>query len=129
MLDPVPSAPGTVAAITSGTINGATLGITTPAAAKVTTLAVTTSQTMASGTNLVLDTVTGTKIGTGATQLLGLWNAAPVVQPSGATQVAPASYSTGAFGLDSDAHMHALYDLVVAMRTALVAAGIMKGSA
>lgn len=37
-----------------------------------------------------------------------------------------AGYVTGAFGLDSDAHMHALFDLVVAMRTALLANGIMS---
>lgn len=84
---------------------------------------------MADAENVVLDTTTGTKIGTATTQKLGFWNATPVVQPAGVTQAAPAAYTTGAFGLDSDAHMQALYDLVVAMRTALVNTGIMKGSA
>jgi hypothetical protein len=37
-----------------------------------------------------------------------------------------AAYATGGFGLDSDAHMQALFDLVVAMRAALVANGIMS---
>lgn len=37
-----------------------------------------------------------------------------------------AAYATGAFGLDSDANMQALYNLVVAMRAALVANGIMS---
>lgn len=37
-----------------------------------------------------------------------------------------AAYTTGAFGLDSDAHMTSLYNLVVAMRAALVANGIMS---
>ena len=37
-----------------------------------------------------------------------------------------AAYSTGAFGLDSDAHMQAMYNLVAAMRAALVANGIMS---
>jgi len=37
-----------------------------------------------------------------------------------------AAYVTGAFGLDSDAHMKAMYDLVVAIRAALVANGIMS---
>jgi hypothetical protein len=32
--------------------------------------------------NIVTDTTTGTKIGTGATQKLGFWNATPVVQPT-----------------------------------------------
>jgi len=37
-----------------------------------------------------------------------------------------AGYVTGAFGLDSDAHMKALFDLVVAIRAALVADGVMS---
>lgn len=41
--------------------------------------------------NLVTDTTTGTKIGTGTTQKLGFWNVTPVVQPSGANQAAAAS--------------------------------------
>lgn len=84
---------------------------------------------IADGTNFSYGTSMGTRIGTAATQKLALWGVTPVVQPSGATQAAPAAYVTGAFGLDSDVKMHALYDLVVAMRTALVAAGIIKGGA
>jgi len=34
--------------------------------------------------NIVLNTTTGTKFGTGATQKIGFWNATPVVQPTGA---------------------------------------------
>ncbi len=79
--------------------------------------------------NIVTDTTTGTKIGTAVAQKLGFWNATPIVQPSGATQAALAAYVTGAFGLDSNANMQALYNLVVAMRTALVNSGIMKGAA
>lgn len=60
---------------------------------------------------------------------LGFLGATPVVQSVGAAQVAPAAYATGAFGLDSDANMQALYDLVVEMRTTLVNAGLMKGAA
>jgi|TARA_Y100000034_G_scaffold29397_1_gene35399 hypothetical protein len=71
----------------------------------------------------------GTKLATASTQKLGFWGATPVVQAASADQAAPAAYATGAFGLNSDANMEALYDLVVAMRTALVNAGIMKGSA
>ncbi|MFA5262188.1 MAG: hypothetical protein WC378_00070 [Opitutaceae bacterium] len=44
--------------------------------------------TMDDGANIVANTTTGTKIGTGATQKLGFWNATPVVQPSGAGQAA-----------------------------------------
>ena len=81
------------------------------------------------GVNIQTNTTTGTKIGTATTQKIGFWNATPIVQPSGATQAAPAAYATGAFGLDSDANMQALYDLVVAMRTAMVNSGLMKGAA
>jgi hypothetical protein len=38
--------------------------------------------TMADGKNLIFNTTTGTKIGTGATQKIGFWNATPVVQPA-----------------------------------------------
>lgn len=38
--------------------------------------------TLADGANIALNTTTGTKIGTAATQKLGLWNATPIVQPS-----------------------------------------------
>jgi hypothetical protein len=47
-------------------------------------------------------------------------------QASYASGGALAAYVTGAFGLDSDAHMQALFDLVVAIRAALVADGIMS---
>ena len=60
---------------------------------------------------------------------VGFYGTTAIVQPAGATQAAPAAYATGGFGLDSDAHMQALYDLVVAIRTALVNTGIMKGAA
>ncbi len=81
------------------------------------------------GATEVHGTSTGTKFGTATNQKMGFWNATPVIQPAGATQAAPAAYATGAFGLDSNANMQALYDLVVAMRTALVNTGIIKGAA
>jgi len=93
------------------------------------TMAIGVDTTINDGKNIVLNTTTGTKIGTAVSQKLGFWNVTPVIQPVGATQAAPAAYATGAFGLDSDANMQALYDLVVAMRTALVNVGIIKGAA
>jgi hypothetical protein len=47
------------------------------------TLLVTGSQTIGDGSNLVINTNTGTQIGTAANQKIGLWGATPVVQPSG----------------------------------------------
>ncbi len=38
--------------------------------------------TMADATDIAVDTSTGTKIGTGATQKLAFWNATPIVQPA-----------------------------------------------
>lgn len=38
--------------------------------------------TWADGINIVVNTTTGTKIGTATTQKIGLWNATPIVQPS-----------------------------------------------
>lgn len=46
-------------------------------------------------------------------------------QAAAASGGALAAYATGGFGLDSDAHMNALYTLVVNMRAALVSNGIM----
>lgn len=104
----------------------ATIGLTMDTSQNITFAG---TLTMSDAKNIVINTSTGTKIGTGTTQKIGFWNATPVVQPASAAQAAPAAYATGAFGLDSDANMHALYDLVVAMRTALVNTGIIKGSA
>jgi hypothetical protein len=98
----------------------------------------------ADGINWTFGTSTGTKIGTAVGQKIGLWNATPIVQPSGAAQ-GSITDSTGSSATttlvtvrsDTAAHTasdaqdndHILYTLVNAMRTALVNAGIMKGSA
>lgn len=117
----------TVFAATATGIN--TLAVVATSAAFSGAVALSAGGSVGDGTNIALATATGTKIGTATTQKLGFWNVTPVVQPAGAAQAVPAAYATGAFGLDSDANMHALYDLVVAMRTALLAAGIIKGGA
>ena len=85
--------------------------------------------TLADTVDIIVNATTGSVIATAVTQKLAFWGATPVVQPADAAQVAPAAYVTGAFGLDSDVKMQALFDLVVEMRTALVATGIMKGAA
>lgn len=46
----------------------------------------------ANGRDFVLDTTTGSKIGTATSQKLGFWNAAPIVQPT--TSVAAATFVT-----------------------------------
>lgn len=118
--------------------------------------------------NITAGTTTGTKIGSTATQKLGLWGVAPVVQPSGAGQAAVgtqtqtsltdnsggtasgtiAAIAAGTEFAQSD--MTAIKNAVAsfaaqlalikadvaaikthqdATRTALVAAGVMKGAA
>ncbi len=83
----------------------------------------------ADAVNIVTNGTTGTKIGTATSNKIGFWNVTPVIQPAAAAQAALAAYTSGAFGLDSNANMQAMYDLVMAMRTALVNTGIMKGAA
>ena len=45
--------------------------------------------------NIVFDTTTGTKIGTGTTQKLSFWNATPIVQPTTAVAAATVVSGTG----------------------------------
>src|SRR4029077_3362385 len=81
--------------------------------------------------NLVTDAVTGTQIGTGATQNIGFQGAPPVAQRSGAAQAAvvtTASTNSSPFGY-TQAQADALVTLVNELRAALVAVGLIKGSA
>lgn len=102
--------------------------------------------TMADGSNVALGTGTGTKLGTASTQKLGLWGATPVVQPAGAAQVALTDSTGGtasatlasiaAGGSYAQADLVAIKNAIASLaaltgslRTALVAAGVIKGSA
>lgn len=106
--------------------------------------------TFADGIDLALGTTTGTKFGTAATQKLAFFNATPVVQPSGATQAlitvtnvngaiaaltVSAAYDQAEVTALRDAtealadDVRAIGDLVLALRTALVNLGAIKGSA
>jgi len=109
--------------------------------------------TITDATNIVLNTTTGTKIGTAVGQKLGLWNVTPVIQPLGADQADQGAMTgtvlgdlgatSGGWGYSSEANadaVHTKFDLLIAdvaaldtlltaIRTALVAVGIMKGSA
>lgn len=100
--------------------------------------------TVADGENIILNTTTGTKVGTAATQKLGFWNATPIVQPSGATQGAlttnsgtvdgtivdmPGDSTTTDISGDVDNNFADVTSRINAIRQALVDAGIIKGSA
>lgn len=88
--------------------------------------------TVADATDIAVNTGTGTKIGTATGQKLAFHNATPVVQRSGAAQAAVAT--TGAtnvapFGYTTAAQADAIVTLVNELRAALVAKGLIKGSA
>jgi hypothetical protein len=97
--------------------------------------------TVGDAINFILNTVTGTKFGTAATQKLSLWGVTPVVQPAGVNQAALTNSSGGTYdgtiqavaGSGADAAINnnftELHTLLDEIRTALVNAGIIKGSA
>jgi len=106
--------------------------------------------TLDDGANVAVGTGTGTKIGTAVSQKLGFWGATPVTQPSGADQAAVTLGNTdGEIGgltisdPPTQAEVQALRDkceeladdvralatLVHALRGAVVAQGLFKGSA
>ncbi len=105
---------------------------------------------MVDGGNFVFGTSNGTEIGTSDTQLLAFWGAAPIVQPSSVDQTAVimdnADEDIGGLTISASydqAEVEALRDqaevladdtreinvLVTAIRAALVAEGLIKGSA
>lgn len=89
-------------------------------------------------------TGTGTNLGTGVTELMGFWGKTPIVQPAAANQAAITN-STGGTGDGTLAaigdttavdqgpalndNLTDLHELLDEIRTALVAAGLMKGAA
>lgn len=88
--------------------------------------------TFADAANIAAGTTTGTKIGTATTQKLGFYNATPIVQRSGASQAAvttTAATNTSPYGFTTAAQADAIVTLVNELRAALVALGLIKGSA
>jgi len=97
--------------------------------------------TIADAQNVAVGTTTGTIIATTVTQRLGFWAATPIVQPSGAAQASLTDSTTGTAGTvvnDVGAafsqttlnnNFASVLNLLTAIRSALVAAGLMKGSA
>ena len=98
----------------------------------------------ADGVNFSFGSTTGTQIGTAATQLLSFWGATPIPRPAGAVQAALTNSTGGAAGTNlaactatnsSDqsatinANFTAIYTLLNALRAAMLAEGLIKGSA
>lgn len=97
--------------------------------------------TLADAVNFVLNTTTGTKIGTATGQKLGFWNATPVIQPASANQAALTDSTTGtADGTVDDVgaafsqatlnnNFADIIRLVNQLRADLVTIGAIKGAA
>jgi len=84
------------------------------------------------GRNIQLGKTTGTKIGTETTQKLGFYNTTPIIQRSGAAQngiTTTGATQTNPYGYTTEAQANAIVTLVNELRAALVAIGIIKGSA
>lgn len=91
--------------------------------------------------DVVINTTTGTKLGTATSQKLGLWNVTPIIQPAAAGQAAitdstggtPASSLVDVGVVFSQSAINANFAttavLLLAMRTAMVNSGLMKGAA
>ena len=97
--------------------------------------------TLADAIDIQVNTTTGTKIGTATSQKLGFWNVTPVIQPASANQASITDSTGGTPGsslVDVTAtptqaainnNFATVNVLLLAIRTALVNSGIMKGSA
>ena len=97
------------------------------------TVALTDTMTITEGKNIVLGTTTGTKIGTGATQKLGFYNATPIVQRDSSAVAAVATTGSAAstgtvYGFTTAAQADGIVALVNELRAAIVALGLIKGS-
>jgi hypothetical protein len=95
------------------------------------------------GVNWTFGTSTGTQIGTGATQKIGFWGVTPVVWPAGANQAAitdstggTASFTLAAVTATNSSdqsgpinnNFASINRQLAAIRTGLVASGIIKGT-
>lgn len=90
-----------------------------------------TTITVTNAVNIAFSTITGTKIGTGITQKLGVYGATPIVQRSGAAQVAvatTAATSTTPFGYTTAAQADGVITLLNELRAWAVAQGFIKGA-
>ena len=88
--------------------------------------------TLTDAKNVILGTTTGTKFGTSTTQKLAFYNSTPIVQRTGAAQAAAAATAAtnvAPYGYTTAAQADAIVTLVNELRAALVALGLIKGSA
>ena|SRR3990167_7984157 len=89
---------------------------------------------LSDGRNLIVGGTTGSKFGTSTSQKFGFWNKSPIIQPTSADQAALALDVdvTGGDTVDKTAintNFTSIQTLVNQLRSDLVSAGIIKGSA
>mgnify|MGYP001610432965 CR=1 FL=1 len=84
---------------------------------------------LADGANIKLSGGTGTKFGTATGQKLGLWNVTPIIQPASANQAAVSGAADLTYSQNEVDLIAAIVVLVNQIRSDLVSAGIIKGSA
>lgn len=90
------------------------------------------SQQLADNQNLALGSTTGSQIGTATSQKLGFHGSTPTIQRASASQATVATTTatqTTPWGFSTQAQANALVTLVNELQAALVAKGIIKGSA
>lgn len=90
------------------------------------------STTFTDGSNVIVGSSTGTKIGTATTQKIAFHNSTPVAQRAGAAQAAvgtTGATQTTPYGFTTAAQADAIVALVNELRAALVEKGLIKGSA
>ena len=81
--------------------------------------------TMGAGSNIALDTVTGTQIGTSSLQKLGIYGATPIVAPSSAS-IAALTPVQGSFGYTTAAQFVQATGKLEAISAALQSVGLIK---
>ena len=103
--------------------------------------------TLADAVDIILNTTTGSKLGTATNQKLGFWGTTPIIQPASANQAILTNSTTGSYdgvlanttgaaslaaaanGATVNNNFTDVFILLNEMRTAMVTAGLMKGSA
>ena len=81
------------------------------------------------GRNISVATGTGTKIGTTTGQKIGFYNTSPIAQRSGSAQTAVSGLADGTYSANEVTLINDIVTLVNELRAALVAIGLIKGSA
>ena len=92
-------------------------------------LTTTATITLGAGGNVVLDTATGSKIGTATAQKLAFHNSTPVIQRAGAAQAAVVTTGSAlaAYGY-TESQANAIVTLINEIRAALVEKGLIAGA-